>query len=429
MKAIIVDFDGDYLIVANSRGDFKRIYNNYPGCQVGDEINIKESRTAFFGAMLSSIPQKKALAIIACFLLMIITSYGVYGYVNPVTYVTVDINPSVELSLNKYNLVLDARGLNDEGNVIVGNGREYRNMKLDKAFNKLLSRAMEANYLNMNTNTVMLTVSNIKDSLSPNIKKQLKDVAKAQLNNIIDEEKQNTSSVQQEPKVLGAESLNAQDTSKNDIIIIVENTTFEKHQEAKKMDISQGKLVLYEKLKKVKPDAVLNHVKEASVTQIIEEIEKIKLEQTEKYSPKGKDNGNNKNQLFKDIKSLEKDMKNQLKDIKKDNKSQQSKGVEIMGKEIKDQKNQGQPTNIIKDMKKQIDKVLKNESQLKKADSEDDQKEDIKDDQKEDLKNNGQNKNSGSDKVNKKKPDVPNDKAKNDKSKEKSNTKSKNNKK
>ena len=43
MKGIILDFDGKYVIVVTHKGDFKRIYNNYHGCQVGDEIEIKDS--------------------------------------------------------------------------------------------------------------------------------------------------------------------------------------------------------------------------------------------------------------------------------------------------------------------------------------------------------------------------------------------------
>lgn len=410
MKAIIVDFDGDYLIVANSRGDFKRIYNNYTGYQMGDEITIKNSRASILGSMLSSMPCRKALAIAACFLLMIVTSYGIYEHVNPVTYVTVDINPSVELSLNRYNLVTEAKGLNHEGNVIVGNGKEYRNMKLDKAINMLLSRAMESNYLNMNTNTVMLTVSNVKDIISPNMEKQLKEMAETGLR-AIDEKTHNTPSQKSGFKSLGIESSDSTETKNGDPVIIVENTTFEKHQEAKKKNISQGKLVLYDKLKNVKPDAVLNHVKEASVAQIIKEIEKINLEHTEKPVSKGKGQSDDKKQQFKDIKTLEKDMKNQLKDKKKDNKN-------LLKGEIK--KTQDQMKNIIKDMTKEADKILKNESKLKK--------ESIKE-QKDDLKINGKlDKNIGSGKGKKKMPDV-NDRSNNDKNKGKNKAKPKNNKK
>jgi len=411
LKAIIVDFDGDYLIVANRRGDFKRIYNNYTGCQVGDEITIKDSGADSVRSMLSSISTRKALAIAVCFLLMIVTGYSVYGYINPVTFVTVDINPSVELSLNRYNLVMDVRGLNNEGNVIVGNGKEYRNMKLDKAVNMLLSRAMESNYLNMNTNTVMLTVSNVKDTISPNMKKQLKEMAKIGLK-AINETTHITPSKKSGFESLGIESSDSTETKNGDPVIIVENTTFEKHQEAKKKNISQGKLVLYDKLKKVKPDAELNHVKEASVAQIIKEIEKINLEHTEKPVSKGKGQSDDKKQQFKDIKTLEKEIKGQLKDKRKDNKN-------LSKDEIK--KTQDQMKNIIKDMTKEADKILKNESKLKK--------ESIKD-QKDALKNNGKlDKNNGSGKGKKKMPDVFNDKSNNNKNKGNNKAKSKNNKK
>jgi len=368
LKAIIVDFDGDYLIVANSRGDFKRIYNNYSGCQIGDEIAIKESRAASFWSMLSS---KRVLALAACFLFMFITSYGIYGYVNPVTFVTVDINPSVELSLNRYDVVIDARGLNEEGNNIIGDGREYRNMKFDKALNLLLSRAVKAEYLNKDANTVMLTVSNIIDSIPSNKKKQLQEIAKTQLDDIIEREAKNTSSSkQQDPKALTTESVVVQDTNKKDINIIVEDTTYEKHQEAKKMDISQGKLALYEKLKKIKPDLALNYVKEASIGQLIKEIETVKLELKDKSRARPNVNSDNKKQQTNDkkqwinedkqqqrddIKQLKKHAKEQLKNIKEDHKNQLKEKMkdaqEQLKKTIKEKK---------KDISKEIKKELKN---------------------------------------------------------------------
>lgn len=350
LKGIIVDFDGKYIIVANSKGDFKRVYNNYPGCQIGDEITIKESRTAFLEPMLSSAFAKRALAVVACFLIMIIGSYGVYGYVSPVTYVTVDINPSVEFSINRYDLVLKAYGLNDEGNAIVGDGREYRNMKLDEALNLLFVRAAEFNYLNENTNTIMLTTSNVKDSISPNIQKQLEEISE----NGFQAKTADVSGDEIKAEDVAVESDDAVETANSDLSIIVESTTFEKHQAAKKLNISQGKLVLYDKLKEVKPDISLKRVKETPVTQIIKELEQASNEQIKKFNKKGNDNNYNKQQ-FKDIKTLKKDIKNQYKDIKKNNK--------FLPKE-ENKKNQEQPIKAIKDKIKQTEKDSKTRIKL-----------------------------------------------------------------
>ncbi|WP_213975620.1 anti-sigma factor domain-containing protein [Tepidanaerobacter acetatoxydans] len=350
MKGIIVDFDGKYIIVANSKGDFKRIYNNYTGCQIGDEITIKESRTAFLEPMLSSVFAKRALAAAACFLIMIIGSYGIYDYVSPVTYVTVDINPSVEFSINRYDLVIKAYGLNDEGNSIVGDGREYKNMKLDAALNLLLVRAAEFNYLNEDTNTIMLTASNVKDSISPNIQKQLEEISK----NGFQAETANTSGGEIKTKDVALESHDAVKTANSDLDIIVESTTFEKHQAAKKLNISQGKLVLYDKLKEVKPDISLKRVKETPVTQIIKELEKASNEQIKKIDQKGNDNIYNEQQ-WKEIKTLKKDIKNQYKDIRNNSK--------FLPKE-ENRKNQEQPIKAIKDKIKQTEKDSKTRIKL-----------------------------------------------------------------
>jgi len=390
LKAIIVDFDGDYLIVANSRGDFKRIYNNYPGCQIGDEITVKENRAVLLRSMLSS---KKVLTLAACLLCMLITSYGIYGYMNPVTYVTVDINPSVEFSLNRYDVVRGARGLNEEGKIIIGDGREYKNMKFDKALNLVLSKAVERDFLNKDANTVMLTVSNVKDSISSDKKKQLEEIAKTQLSNIIEKEEKVTPTEQQKPDTLvessntnGAKN-NVKDTNKSKFKVIVEDTTYKKHQEAKKKEVSQGKLLLYEKLKQVKPDAALSHVKEASVSQILREIEKVKQELKDKSearpngnsSDKRKPTDEDKKQQLKNIKQLENSMNKQLKDIQKENKDELKEKIKETKEQLK---------NYRKEIKDNVSREIKKE--LK--------------DKEENINKSGQRKNNPSDKKNDKRP-------------------------
>jgi len=358
LKAIVVDIDGDYLIVANSRGDFIRIYNDYPGCQVGDEITVRETKAGFFGSMLSSFAKKKALVVAACFMLMLITSYSVYGYLNPVTYVTIDINPSVEFSLNRYDLVRDVCALNEDGKIIIGDGREYKNMKFDKALNLLLSRAVEAEFLNEDANTVMLTVSSVKDSTSSNKKQQLQEIAEKQLHKVIEREEESSSlRTEQATKGLATEETSAQGTNKRSIKIIVENTTYEKHQEAKRMAISQGKLVLYEKLKRVKPDVALEHIKETPVGQILKELEKI--------GPKDKPGPESRPSTNRDDKRQGNDKKEvmnhgQLHSEKiREQKDHRSEQMEKIQKEQK---------NKIKDKIKEVNEKIKDaKDQLKEA--------------------------------------------------------------
>ncbi|HHX23038.1 MAG TPA: anti-sigma factor domain-containing protein [Thermoanaerobacterales bacterium] len=345
MKAIIVDFDGNYLIVATKRGDFKRIYNNYPGCQVGDEIEVHRRKPFSFNSINSWVYSKKIMVGVACLLIMITASYSVVGYARPVTFVTMDINPSVELLLNKYDYVLKARGLNENGNIIIGDGRALRNLTLKNALNMLISRAKDFQYLNKEQNTVMITVSNINDHVSQ-IEEQIKEIVTEEINSETQSSQDiNTNVIREsnETKIENDHSLN----------VIVENTTIKKHQEAKQMNISQGRLVLYEKLKEIKPEATLNHIKEASVAQILHEIMEEKLVN---YEDIDKKEGNDKRQSLQDVKVFEKGTKDQLKNLEKETK----KYLKSIEKDI------GNRDKEVKEILKDVEKDLKEEFKQKR---------------------------------------------------------------
>lgn len=66
----------------------------------------------------------------ACALLLIVAGVGNwYFWEMPVAYVSVDVNPSVELTLNRRNRVTDAEGLNQDGEAVLEHvqleGKDY----------------------------------------------------------------------------------------------------------------------------------------------------------------------------------------------------------------------------------------------------------------------------------------------------------------
>jgi len=345
MKAIIVDFDGNYLIVATKRGDFKRIYNNYPGCQVGDEIEVHRRKPFSFNSINSWVYSKKIMVGVACLLIMITASYSVVGYARPVTFVTMDINPSVELLLNRYDYVLKARGLDENGKTIVGDGRALRNVTLKSALSLLISRAKDFQYLNKEQNTVMITVSNINDHVSQT-EEQIKEI-------VTEEIASQTQSSQDNNTNAIEESSETKKENDNGLNVIVENTTIKKHREAKQMNISQGRLVLYEKLKEINPEATLNHIKEASVAQILHEIMEEKLVN---YEDIDKKEGNDKRQSLQDVKVFEKGTKDQLKNLEKETK----KYLKSIEKDI------GNRDKEVKEILKDVEKDLKEEFKQKR---------------------------------------------------------------
>lgn len=241
MKAIIVDRNDRFLIVLDKKGDFIKIYNSIPGCQIGDEVDIPDKMPLFGlfpGGLIAFAPLRKMVAALVAFLLLLgMGGYAIADYFTPVTFVTMDINPSVELALNRYERVLSVNTFNEEGNLLAKDAGSFRNMKVEDAIKKLLDRAEAQNYLKTQ-GTLMFTVSSVKNHVPDELDRKLKETIKTRPN----------------------------------IKVVVENTTIEKHEEARKMNISQGKLLIYERLKKINPGITLEEIKKSSVSRMMEQL-------------------------------------------------------------------------------------------------------------------------------------------------------------
>ena len=103
---------------------------------------------------------KKWAALVAVFALVLTATFanGFYDVVKAEeTRVTLDVNPSIEISLNKNDRVLDVKPLNDDGRVILGE-MDLKNADLDVAVNALLGSMFKNGYLNDMANSILVSV-------------------------------------------------------------------------------------------------------------------------------------------------------------------------------------------------------------------------------------------------------------------------------
>lgn len=97
-----------------------------------------------------------ALAL-ACLLLLIGTGgYTFYG--RPVTYVSIDVNPSIELGINRLGRVVSANAYNEDGQKILEQVK-LKNLPYPKAVGLLLDFETAENYLSENSLLVFTVVS------------------------------------------------------------------------------------------------------------------------------------------------------------------------------------------------------------------------------------------------------------------------------
>jgi len=102
--------------------------------------------------MKERIYTMKKFAIVACMTLLLIG--GGFAYATPTSYLSVDINPSVELGINVLGQVVSAEALNDDGKDILS-GISVTGMNVKKAVNIIVDTAADKGYLNEDGSSVV----------------------------------------------------------------------------------------------------------------------------------------------------------------------------------------------------------------------------------------------------------------------------------
>jgi len=273
MKALVVEVTDKYIIALKSDGTFVKISksgyvkSNNVELNVGDEIEL--FRCDKTGSRINRAISRAA-AIAAAFLLLFGFSYAVYCYYKPYSYISVDINPSVEITANVYDRVINVEGINEDGQKIAAL-KEYKNKSVRDGIKEIMVSALEQGYIKQDyENMMLLTISSKDEKKLAKLENELQEVISEQVNksNI------NTS-------------------------LYIEEINVSKHDNAKSMEISPGKYLLIEKLKESNPEVNIEYdkIKESSVRELMDVVtsnvkDKVFENKLEKAKEKSKISGN-----------------------------------------------------------------------------------------------------------------------------------------
>lgn len=174
----VIKIENDYAIVLSNTGIFHAIeikgvmgvsqeimYTDY------DFVNIKKKPKARFNY--------SKLALVASLILIICISYISLSPSNSEVYaiVSIDINPSIDLYVNKDLEVTKIKAHNLEGNSIIQEG--YINQPLDKVVSHIVSNAENKNYITNEKNSILVASSVVKTTDTVKSEKINKIVSKA----------------------------------------------------------------------------------------------------------------------------------------------------------------------------------------------------------------------------------------------------------
>ncbi len=317
MKGIVVEIKNHFVAVLSDDGTVVKIMNKH--YQIGQEVPIPMK-------LNTQVKKKLALtAAVAC----AIAAFGVsaYAYYTPYTYVSLDVNPSIEYSINRFDRVLSAKGVNDDGTQIMENIplKNLKHKSIENAISLTIDELSDAGYLDNGVldNAIIIATSSESDDKAEELAKDLEDVA----NETIAEGEQEAN-------------------------VITEAVGAKRVAQARELGVTPGKLNLVEKMIAASSDSEETIDKTEWLQKSVKEI----MAKTKEY----------KEQLRDDKKSLDTEAEDQEKEqdqMKEQNKEQNKEAEQISGNDTKNQeKNKNTENNGKSDQTEKKEKPVETPS-------------------------------------------------------------------
>lgn len=135
MKAIIVEIKGKYAAVLSDDGVVSKIKNR--SFYLGQEIVIKNNSNKLIRIAASA----------AAAIMIFVTP--AWAYLTPYSYVSLDVNPSFEFSINRFDRVLTVKAVNDDGEELSKNIdiSGLKNKEIQSAVRSVLNELKNQGYI------------------------------------------------------------------------------------------------------------------------------------------------------------------------------------------------------------------------------------------------------------------------------------------
>jgi hypothetical protein len=231
-KGIVLEVDDDFVTLLTPDGEFVQIKKE-GSYQIGQEIEgipMRRQKTKkpffHFSSFKLAVASIAAVCLLVLSLFSSVTSNEVYAYLS------IDINPSIELMINKKLEVINIRGYNQDGKKLVANLSDWKEKKFVDVTKKIIELSMKNGYLHKGEEVLITTV----------------------------EKKANRSSSQRLAKELDEVKRSYQ---KQDIVVTTKKSTLELRKEAIEKGFTTGKYMrLIEKENKIKNNGSSQNQKE-----------------------------------------------------------------------------------------------------------------------------------------------------------------------
>ncbi|MDQ7793918.1 MAG: hypothetical protein RDU89_05830 [bacterium] len=144
-RGVVLEVEGDLALVLTPGGEFRWVPLGGRSQVVGRELAFPEPEARVRPLRSPLLVPGLAAACVAVLLLVLVPALISPGPV--AAYVSVDINPSLELALDGRGRVVNGEGLDGAGDALLRAAGSLRGLSLDEALLRLLGRAWEQGFL------------------------------------------------------------------------------------------------------------------------------------------------------------------------------------------------------------------------------------------------------------------------------------------
>ncbi|WP_191562009.1 anti-sigma factor domain-containing protein [Metabacillus idriensis] len=175
-KGIVVERNDDYVTLLTPDGQFLKANKQKRSYELGEEITFFQlSDTSEKEAKSLSIFSLKGirngfLAVIAL-MIILFTVLPVFNNDKVYAYMTIDINPSFELGLNEKLQVVLIEPMNEDGEKMLNDLKDWKNRKLSEVFTKIVDKSSDLGYMKEGKEIFVATV--LTDQEHEEVKKKM----------------------------------------------------------------------------------------------------------------------------------------------------------------------------------------------------------------------------------------------------------------
>jgi hypothetical protein len=160
MNAVITEIRGAKAAALSDDGRIRLLENR--NFQIGQIIEIEEMKTNKISRVHKLTKRASAWVAAAAAVMLITVGAGSYAYFTPVGLVSLDVNPSIEFNVNRFDRVLSVEAMNEDGAKVLEQ-LKLKNKNIEAAVKATLAEIQQQDYFKtdeVNTITIAAAFKN-----------------------------------------------------------------------------------------------------------------------------------------------------------------------------------------------------------------------------------------------------------------------------